>query len=477
MPEIPFEFRWVDPRELVPNPRNPRRMGREGMAKLERAIREFGFTTPALVQASSGVLIVGHQRTKAAIAVGLERIPSLWLEVDDEAAHRIMLADNRLGEEAEWDSERLAELFTEIGGEVAALAGFTEAEFDTVLEHWSQEVADVRRPRGVAVDWSKLGLFYHVADPSQLGLVPGIHQAAYWDEVRRDEVDPIWVRRPEGTRLLVLAGSERGIDRRGPLWGSIADAQEIGVVARDVQADVAEGPGVPLSPASLNALGMSRDEALEHHAACALLFSGVASAWEFAQLWRLPGGEPDHAQVLERVGGAIREGDLIGVEAGDDPGMLHAAVTAVLRAAPGHPVHLCGVSAPAVAAAGLAAGATSLDSPVAARSGWNRLLIPARRIDGDFGTRLMRFEELLSVNLAPTGKLKTGLAVANWITAALMFEATLAIAVGATEEVDLVKSEEHWCPVAQLAHRAYDCGCSCSGCQEARIARDRGGMR
>lgn len=445
MPDLGFEFRWVDPRSLVANPRNPRRLGREGAAKLERAIREFGFTTPALVQASTGMLIAGHQRTTAAIAVGLERIPTVWADVDDATAEKIMLADNRLGEEAEWDSDRLAAIFAEVGGDVAALAGFTDEEYQAVLEAWTTEIDGARRHPRTVIDWDRLALFYHAAPGATIGAVPGLHQAASWSQLAELKVPLLVLPRPPDTRLLVLADSALGVDRSGVLWGSKADQQNVAGTAALARADLVEAPGVPLSPAVLRDLGFGRREALERHGAIAVEFSHLLMALNdrpvdeerplTGQLWRLPGEGADHAVVLERVRPFVRAGDVVGLEVGSDPGLAFSWTQAVVAALPDGPaVHLCGVSDPKVAAAGLSAGAVSLDAPVAASSGWDQLLVPVRRIDGSFGTKRLRFEEILSIDLEATGKLRAGLAVSNWLAGALMFEATLAVETGAVKE-------------------------------------------
>ena len=107
-----LETEWVAPSTLTPWSRNPRR--NDAAAKrLAVTIEAHGWTTPVLVQSGSGRVIAGHTRLKAAALLGLDRVPVVRLDVDDRQADEIAIADNRLGELAEWDADGLAELLRE----------------------------------------------------------------------------------------------------------------------------------------------------------------------------------------------------------------------------------------------------------------------------------------------------------------------------------------------------------------------------
>ena len=119
---------------VVPYDRNPRR-NEAGVAKVARSIAEFGWQQPIVVD-EAGVVIAGHTRLLAARSLGLAEVPvrvAAGLSPDQVRAYR--LADNRAGQDAEWDDELLA-------GELAALqleefdlalTGFDPAEIDGLL--------------------------------------------------------------------------------------------------------------------------------------------------------------------------------------------------------------------------------------------------------------------------------------------------------------------------------------------------------
>ena len=87
---------------------NPRRNDGAVQA-VANSLSEFGWKQPIVVDAD-GTIVVGHTRYKAAQALGMTEVPVVVasdLTPEQCAAYR--LADNRVGELAEWDSELLAQ--------------------------------------------------------------------------------------------------------------------------------------------------------------------------------------------------------------------------------------------------------------------------------------------------------------------------------------------------------------------------------
>jgi len=92
---------------LVPYARNPRKND-AAVDKVAASIKEFGFRQPIVVD-GEGVIIAGHTRYKAARKLGLLEVPVHVAEGLTPAqikAYRI--ADNKVGELAEWDMDLLA---------------------------------------------------------------------------------------------------------------------------------------------------------------------------------------------------------------------------------------------------------------------------------------------------------------------------------------------------------------------------------
>lgn len=91
--------------ELIPYQKNAKIHGEDQIERLKASIMEFGFLTPCLIDKKKN-LIAGHGRVMAAKALGMERVPCVYIEGLTEAQRKAyILADNRLGELGEWDME------------------------------------------------------------------------------------------------------------------------------------------------------------------------------------------------------------------------------------------------------------------------------------------------------------------------------------------------------------------------------------
>src|SRR6516225_797950 len=98
------EFGAVPVGELVEHPENPRRGNVEVIAE---SIAGNGFFGSLIVQRSTHHVLVGNHRLAAARQLGMATVPVLWVDVDDDRARRILVADNRTAELASWDDVEL----------------------------------------------------------------------------------------------------------------------------------------------------------------------------------------------------------------------------------------------------------------------------------------------------------------------------------------------------------------------------------
>jgi DNA modification methylase len=96
----------VDIGSIIPYARNPRR-NESAVAKVAASLREFGWRQPIVVDAEM-VVVAGHTRLEAARSLGMDEVPihiATGLTPEQIKAYR--LADNRVGQEAEWDEDLL----------------------------------------------------------------------------------------------------------------------------------------------------------------------------------------------------------------------------------------------------------------------------------------------------------------------------------------------------------------------------------
>ena len=144
---------------LIPYARNARTHSEAQVALIAGSIREYGFTNPVLVDGDNGI-IAGHGRVLAARKLGLASVPVIELGHLSEAQKRAyVLADNKLAEQAGWDSELLAlELgeLAELGIDLGAL-GFEAAELDALLDNALPDPREEETPEPPAVPVSRPG--------------------------------------------------------------------------------------------------------------------------------------------------------------------------------------------------------------------------------------------------------------------------------------------------------------------------------
>lgn len=74
----------------------------EAIDAVAASIKRFGFASPIIARRADGEIIAGHTRWAAAKKLRFDRIPVRYLDLDPADAHLLALADNKLGEIAEW---------------------------------------------------------------------------------------------------------------------------------------------------------------------------------------------------------------------------------------------------------------------------------------------------------------------------------------------------------------------------------------
>lgn len=131
MPEptiINQETKLVSVEDIATHPQNP---NRAEISRIVDSIEENGFYGTIIVQRSTGYIVKGNHTYRAAVAAGLSEVPVTFLDVDDDRALRIMIADNRIAEFGERDEEVLADLLKGLDGLEGT--GYSEEEFADLL--------------------------------------------------------------------------------------------------------------------------------------------------------------------------------------------------------------------------------------------------------------------------------------------------------------------------------------------------------
>ena len=135
---------------LTPYARNSRTHSDEQVAQIAASIKEWGFTTPILIEPDGGI-IAGHGRVMAAQRLGLDEVPVMIAEGWTDAQKRAyVVADNKLALNAGWDLEMLRIEFDELKALDfdVKLTGFTVDEVQALDFDEGEEVGMPELPDG-----------------------------------------------------------------------------------------------------------------------------------------------------------------------------------------------------------------------------------------------------------------------------------------------------------------------------------------
>ncbi|MDD9923997.1 MAG: DNA modification methylase [Boseongicola sp.] len=125
--------------DLACHPENPRR---GNLDEIRSSIRANGFYGALVVQRSTGHILAGNHRFMAAEAEGLDKVPVIYVDADDEDAKAILVGDNRLSDLAENDPELLAALLQAIQSRDVGLTG-TGYSDDDLAQMLAQAAEDM----------------------------------------------------------------------------------------------------------------------------------------------------------------------------------------------------------------------------------------------------------------------------------------------------------------------------------------------
>jgi len=103
---LEIQYKSID--SLIPYANNARTHSPEQVQKIASSIKEFGFTSPILIDGDNGI-IAGHGRLMASRLLNIDEVPTIQLDgLSDAQKRAYILADNRIALDSGWDNELLA---------------------------------------------------------------------------------------------------------------------------------------------------------------------------------------------------------------------------------------------------------------------------------------------------------------------------------------------------------------------------------
>lgn len=137
---LPEGLEFVEPDALQPHPANP---NQGDVGAIGDSIDSVGFYSTIYAQRSTGRILAGEHRWLALKERGATAVPVIYLDVDDEDALRILIADNEIPRRTSHaDDARLSALLTDLAQQTGR--GLVGTGFDG--DRLDALIADVSRP-------------------------------------------------------------------------------------------------------------------------------------------------------------------------------------------------------------------------------------------------------------------------------------------------------------------------------------------
>ena len=136
-----MDIQEIEIDKIIPYINNPRK--NLNVDKVASSIKEFGFQQPIVVD-KTNTIVVGHTRYEAAKKLGITKVPVQIANLSENQAKAYRIADNRLNQDASWDTKLLNIEFNDLLSKDYNLdsLGFTTDELDTLFLK-SSEDADI----------------------------------------------------------------------------------------------------------------------------------------------------------------------------------------------------------------------------------------------------------------------------------------------------------------------------------------------
>lgn len=108
MKQSEWQVEWLEVNSVTPYKNNARKND-DTVPYLKRSIERFGFRVPLVIDAD-GIVVCGHTRLKAALELGMTKVPCVRVtDLTEDEIKAFRLADNKIAEMSSWDYSVLDE--------------------------------------------------------------------------------------------------------------------------------------------------------------------------------------------------------------------------------------------------------------------------------------------------------------------------------------------------------------------------------
>lgn len=217
-----------DLKEWENNPRH----NDHAVAEVAKSIKRFGFASPIIARQEDNMVIAGHTRLAAARSLGLDTVPVRFVDLDPTEAQLLALADNKIGELADWDQDLLSEILTDLKDEDLSGLGFSDAELEELIEEAHFEPLDNLIEEDLEdEDWDQMP-----AESVKIAKAGGVYQIG-GQQVACGDCIEVMRSLPDNSVDSIVTDPPYGISFMGRSWDTF-DKKQFGHAGEEGQNDL-----------------------------------------------------------------------------------------------------------------------------------------------------------------------------------------------------------------------------------------------
>lgn len=119
---------------LVPYKQNVRIHTKRNLDAIKNSLKEFGQTKPIVVRKETREILCGNGTYQAAVALGWENINCHFIDIDEQRAKVLMIADNRSSDLSQMDEKAVLDLLQSFDSDMLELTGYDDKQLDNMLK-------------------------------------------------------------------------------------------------------------------------------------------------------------------------------------------------------------------------------------------------------------------------------------------------------------------------------------------------------
>lgn len=132
-------------KDVKPADYNPRNISDEGLGGLMESIKEFGLDAqPLVINVTTGNLVSGHQRLKAAHKLNLKTVPVIYIEITEVMERALNVTLNNKSIQG-FFTDDLQAMLAELEGDLGEMFNRLKLDELKVNEDWNSDIEAINK--------------------------------------------------------------------------------------------------------------------------------------------------------------------------------------------------------------------------------------------------------------------------------------------------------------------------------------------